>query len=217
VPGNHDISLDNVIVRLLDPWGRYRNLIHEDLSPVWKDEELVVVGLNTVNRYAHQAGRIGRAQLRVIASSREANPERTLVVVMHHPPEHPPGSTKRPMRHSSKGMAALAAAGADIVLSGHLHNAHVSPLSAAPGILSVQAGTGLSTRLRQDPNTVNLLEIEPGTVRVERWAAFDRPAFEVIETARFRRDMSDPAARWEMAAHVPSPAIGPAPEEVQST
>ncbi len=197
VPGNHDISLDNVLVRLLDPWGRYRNLIHDDLSPRWEDEEISVIGLNTVNRYAHQAGRIGRGQLRVIAGAHQENPLKTHVVVMHHPPEHPTGSTKRPMRHAGKGMEALRRAGADIVLSGHLHNAHVAPLTAAPGILLVQAGTGLSTRLRNEPNTLNLLSIEPGHVRVDRYAAFERPAFEVIETAWFGRDLSDPDPHWE--------------------
>ena len=197
VPGNHDVSLDNMMIRLLDPWGRYRSLIHHDLCPRHEDEEITVVGLNTVNRYAHQAGRIGRAQMRAIARSHVASPEKTLVVVMHHPPEHPAGSTKRLMSHSGKGVEALAAVGADIVLSGHLHNAHVAPLTAAPGILLVQAGTGLSTRLRAEPNTLNLLTIEPGHVRVDRYAAFEAPAFEVIETAWFGRDLSDPRSHWE--------------------
>lgn len=211
VPGNHDISLDNPVVRLLDPWGRYRSLIQDDLSPRWQDEELTVIGLNTVNRYAHQSGRIGRRQLRVIAQAAQDRPQRTLVVVMHHPPEHPADSTKPPMRHAGRGVAALVRAGADIVLSGHLHNARVTPLTAAPGILLVQAGTGLSTRLRSEPNTVNLLEVEPGHVRVDRWAAFDRPAYEVIESARFLRDLERPGSPWEMAAHDPEPCVGPGP------
>ncbi len=101
------------------------------------------------------------------------------------------------MRHAGKGVEALRQAGADIVLSGHLHNAHVAPLTAAPGILLVQAGTGLSTRLRNEPNTLNHLTIEPGQVRVDRYAAFERPAFEVIETAWFGRDPQDPEAPWE--------------------
>jgi 3',5'-cyclic AMP phosphodiesterase CpdA len=197
VPGNHDVSLDNMMIRMLDPWGRYRSLIHHDLSPRHEDEEITVVGLNTVNRYAHQTGRIGRSQLRVISTAFHENPQNTVVVVMHHPPEHPAGSSKRVMRHSGKGMEALRAAGADIVLSGHLHNAHVAPLTAAPGILLVQAGTGLSTRLRDEANTLNLLTIEPGHVRVDRYAAFERPAFEVIETAWFGRDLNDPQAPWE--------------------
>ncbi|MBP1805137.1 metallophosphoesterase family protein [Rubellimicrobium aerolatum] len=196
VPGNHDVSLDNVLVRLLDPWGRYRSFIHEDLAPRHEDEEMTVLGVNTVNRYAHQSGRIGRSQLRAIATAFRDNPQKTVIVVMHHPPEHPDGSTKRPMRHSAEGVAALRGAGADIVLSGHLHNAHVAPLTAAPGVLLVQAGTGLSTRLRQEPNTLNLLTIEPGLVRVDRYAAFERPAFEVAESAWFGRDPADPGAPW---------------------
>ena len=197
VPGNHDVSLDNVMIRMLDPWGRYRSLIHHDLSPRHEDEEITVVGVNTVNRYAQQAGRIGRSQLRVISQSHQADPDKTLVVVMHHPPEHPLGSTKRLMSHSGKGVEALVQAGADIVLSGHLHNAHVAPLTAAPGILLVQAGTGLSTRLRDEANTLNLLTIEPGHVRVDRYAAFETPVFEVIETAWFGRDLNDPKSGWE--------------------
>ena len=197
VPGNHDVSLDNLVVRLLDPWGRYRSLIHHDLCPRHEDEEVTVIGLNTVNRYAHQAGRIGRSQLRAIAASHDENPQKTLVVVMHHPPEHPVGSDKRLMRHSGKGVEALVQAGADIVLTGHLHNAHVAPLTAAPGILLVQAGTGLSTRLRNEANTLNFLTLDAGHVQVDRYAAFATPSFEVIETAWFARDLSDPKSSWE--------------------
>lgn len=216
VPGNHDVSLDNVVVRLLDPWGRYRTLVHEDLSPRWEDDEVAVIGLNSVNRYAHQAGRIGRAQLRVIAGAAEKDPRRTLVVVMHHPLEHPPGSDKAPVRHSLRGIEALRKAGADVVLSGHLHNAHVAPLTAAPGILLVQAGTGLSTRTRAEPNTVNLLAIEPGRVRIDRYAARDRPAFEVSQTALFARDLSRADAPWRMVADTGGEATE-APAGDQST
>ncbi|WP_210528483.1 metallophosphoesterase family protein [Rubellimicrobium arenae] len=212
VPGNHDVSLDNVMIRLLDPWGRYRSLIHHDLSPRHEDEEITVIGLNTVNRYVHQAGRIGRSQLRSIATAFQENPQKTVVVVMHHPPEHPLGSDKRLMRHSAQGVEALRKAGADIVLSGHLHNAHVAPLTAAPGVLLVQAGTGLSTRLRNEPNTLNLLTIEPGHVRIDRYAAFEKPVFEIIETAWFGRDPSDPNAPWEAVT-----GTATAPRTAQST
>jgi len=196
VPGNHDISLDNLVVRVLDPWGRYRSLIHEDLSPRHEDEEICVIGLNTVNRFAHQAGRIGQGGLEQIAGAHREGPGRTLVAVMHHPLENPPGSTKAPMRHALRGVEALGRAGADIVLSGHLHSAHVAPLSTAPGILMVQAGTGLSTRLRSEPNTLNLLTIAPGDVRVDRYAAHERALFEINETAFFAREGDGADARW---------------------
>ena len=204
VPGNHDISLDNLMIRALDPWGRYRGLIHDDLSPVHQDEELTVIGLNTVNRFAHQAGRIGRAAIAQIAAAHDDSPLKTLVVVMHHPLEHPPGSDKAPMRHVLRGVEALGQAGADIVLSGHLHNAHVSPLSTAPGILLVQAGTGLSTRLREEPNTLNLLSIAPGDVRIDRYAARTLALFAIDETAFFARHGDGADARWERAERAAS-------------
>jgi hypothetical protein len=188
VPGNHDISLDNVLVRLLDPWGRYRNLIHDDLSPRHEDEEIAVIGLNTVNRYAHQAGRIGRSQLRVIAGAHQENPLRDAVVVMHHPPEHPTGSTKRPMRHSGKGVEALAQAGADIVLSGHLHNAHVRP-DARAGDPARAGGDGLPRGCATTQH-LNLL----ASSRAVRWTA-TRPSagpLRVIETALVRAGTCDP-------------------------
>jgi 3',5'-cyclic AMP phosphodiesterase CpdA len=208
-------------VRLADPWGRYRSLIHADLSPTWEDDEVSVVGVNTVNRFAHQAGHVNRAALRQIAAAYEESPQKTLVVVMHHPLEHPPGSTKAPMRHTVRGVEALGRAGADVVLSGHLHNAHVAPLSTAPGILLVQAGTGLSTRVRDEPNTLNLLTIEPGAVRVDRYAATG-VEFALDETAFFRRDGEGQGARWERteASPLDTAAVAPpailAPED-QST
>lgn len=210
VPGNHDISLDNVLVRVLDPWGRYRALIHDDLSPRHEDEEICVIGLNTVNRFAHQAGRIGDSQVAQIAGARRDAPGKTVVVVMHHPLEHPPGSDKAPMRHALRGVRALGEAGADIVLSGHLHAHHVAPLSTAPGILLVQAGTGLSTRTREEPNTLNLLTIEPGLVRVDRFCAHDRPAFGIDQTAFFAREGEGPTARWEMTGRDLSTLAAPA-------
>lgn len=212
VPGNHDISLDNVVVRVLDPWGRYRSLIHEDLTPSWEDEEVSVIGVNTVNRFAHQAGRISRAAVEQIAGAWRGD-QKTLVVVMHHPLEHPPESTKAPVRHRLRGVEALGRAGADVVLAGHLHNAFVGPLSTAPGILLVQAGTGLSTRTREEPNTVNLLTISPGDVRVDRYAARTEALFAVEETAFFRRVGEGPAAQWARAEDTANAAP---PREVET-
>ena len=221
VPGNHDISLDNMMIRVLDPWGRYRSLILDDMSPRHEDEEITVIGLNTVNRFAHQAGRIGKAAIAQIARAHDDSPQKTLIVVMHHPLENPPGSTKAPMRHALRGVEALGQAGADIVLSGHLHNAHVSPLSTAPGILLVQAGTGLSTRLRSEPNTLNLLTIAPGDLRIDRYAAEEAALFAIDETAFFARHGDGADARWEKAERSASvldtAAVTPPAVPVQST
>lgn len=196
VPGNHDTPLDNLLVRFLAPWARYRHHISLDLEPVWQSPGVRVVGVNTVNRFSWQRGRMsGHTVARLHREFAVATGTQTCIAVLHHPLEHLPEVEKRLMRGARAAVAALGASGADIVLSGHLHNASVAPLTAQPGVLFVQAGTGLSTRLRDEVNTFNVLDIGPGAVDVHRYAATGNPAFAVENTARFRKT----DAGWQMA------------------
>ena len=55
-------------------------------------------------------------------------------------------------------------------------------------VLLVQAGTGLSTRLRGEENDFNLLTIDGPEVAVERHVAGSKPEFHLADTTRFRRD-----------------------------
>ena len=48
VPGNHDTPLDNIALRFLAPWRRYRRHISRDLEPVVADDHMALVGVNTV-------------------------------------------------------------------------------------------------------------------------------------------------------------------------
>ncbi|SDE64489.1 metallophosphoesterase family protein [Limimaricola pyoseonensis] len=186
VPGNHDTPIDNPWLRFVKPFHRYRHIISPELEPDYADEEVALVGVNTVNRWAWQSGKIGRHTIRRVCDAFAGAPDgRTHLAMMHHPLEHDPGTEKRLMRGARAAVASLGRCGADVVLSGHLHNAAVAPLTAAPGVLLVQAGTGLSSRLREETNNFNLLHVEPGRIRVERYGAEDRPRFEIVQTARF--------------------------------
>ena len=84
---------------------------------------------------------------------------------------------------------AVTVAGVRLVLSGHYHRARSgdlagSDLVAKGSILFVHAGTAISTRLRGEPNSYNLLHIEPTAVTcmVRRFGGED---FEDAENARF--------------------------------
>ena len=195
VPGNHDTPLDNLAVRLLSPWSRYRRYIAADLEPTWDDAEIAVAGVNTVNHLSWQRGRIDRhAVRRVCRAFGPHEAERTCIAVLHHPLEHGPEVEKRLMRGAREGLAAMGECGVDIVLSGHLHTSHARPFGEAHGVLFVQAGTGLSTRVRGEPNDFNLLHLDGPRVRVERWIA-EGTRFDPAESAAFARD----GGRWHAA------------------
>ncbi len=178
VPGNHDVPLHNLFVRVFMPWRRYRHWIARDLEPQHQDDEIVVVGVNTVNPLVWQQGWFRPAAVnrvcKAFAAQRGENDDRVRIVVAHHPMEHLPGERKRLMRGAAGAVARLSECGADVVLSGHLHSWRAEPFAFVDGhsqALQVHAGTGLSTRLRGEVNDFNLLTLSAQRIVVARHAA----------------------------------------------
>lgn len=163
VPGNHDTPLWNPWLRFGDPWRRWRQALTSGLEPLHLSDALMVVALNTANPMAWKDGRITGAQVDRVAQSFSKAGARRRVLVMHHPLQGPP-SEPLALAGAAEALAGLAAAGVEVVLSGHLHSTYVTPLAGAAGILSVQAGTCLSHRVRDDGNAFNLLSFVPDGV-----------------------------------------------------
>lgn len=177
VPGNHDIPLWNIWQRLFRPWQPWRHHFSNILEPDWRCDRLVVVGLNTADPRAWKRGRITSVQLdRVARRFADAGP-RARIVVMHHPLEHLPEETQWLMAGATEALQRLPEAGAQIVLSGHIHVSHAGPFTAAPGLIFVQAGTGLSYRRRAEANAFNLLDFGPEGVEIRTLLADDTGRF----------------------------------------
>ena len=190
IPGNHDIPLHNLFVRIFLPWRRYRRWIAADLEPRFSDDEIVVIGVNTVNRFAWQQGWFRSRAIRKICIGFAAErAPRTRVVVVHHPLEQMIGENKRLMRNAGLGLKELSDCGTDLVLSGHLHSWHAGPFAVVEGrrsALQVHAGTSLSNRLRGEINDFNLLEISSGQITVHRHAFSDTSAvFNAVAASTF--------------------------------
>jgi 3',5'-cyclic AMP phosphodiesterase CpdA len=188
VPGNHDTPLDNIFVRLIRPWRRFRKYISCDLEPCWQSDDVLACGINTADSRAWQRGKLRQSSLRrvsnhLLAGENGRRDDRLGFVMMHHPPEHQEGTQKRPMRNAKMGLQELNKCGADVVLCGHLHTWSARTLRDAEGILLLQAGTGLSSRVRGEPNDLNLLEINGRRLTVERHAA-DIAAYEFTLVSR---------------------------------
>ncbi len=175
VPGNHDIPLWDVVRRFVSPLGRYRRYITADLAPFYRDAEIAVLGINTARSLTRKYGRINQEQI-AHAGEVFATVDRTLtrVVVTHHPFELPPGSRHRLVGRSAMAMRGLAAAGVDLILSGHLHLQHTGLTAQRYQIeghsaLVAQTGTTISTRGRGEANSFNCIRIEPAAIEIESY------------------------------------------------
>lgn len=191
--GNHDVPLYDVRLRFFDPWRGWRRGVGRELEPVFENDALVVVALNTANPLAWKNGKITGAQVRRVAQAFAGAGARRRVVVMHHPLQGPPDEQPA-LAGAGAALAGLVAAGAEVVLSGHLHATFVTPLSGAQGILSVQAGTCLSWRVRGDGNAFNALRFVPdGLILAHHRAGADGRFAADAQTALMRN-----ASGWQV-------------------
>jgi 3',5'-cyclic AMP phosphodiesterase CpdA len=175
VPGNHDIPMLNIAERVLDPLRRYRRYVTADLAPVFADEEMMVVGINSARSVSARSGggRVNRRQVdEAVALFASTSAAVTKIVVSHHPFDVPEGHSQHHLvGRAHPAMRKLAAAGADLFLAGHLHRSHVSGTAARYKIaghcaLVVQAGT-LSTRLRRERNAFNVIRLARPEASIE--------------------------------------------------
>jgi 3',5'-cyclic AMP phosphodiesterase CpdA len=175
VPGNHDIPLFNLATRLLNPLAGYRRYIASDLMPVFGDDEMIVVGLNSARSVPFSgSGRLNEAQVQLAAARlASAAPHVLKIIVTHHPFELPAGRGEEHLIGRSRmAMEQLAQVGADLFLAGHLHVSHVGRTAerykiAGHSALVVQAGT-MSTRGRGEPNSFNVVRLARPQITVDR-------------------------------------------------
>jgi len=180
VPGNHDTPYFAWWERLVSPFGRYERAIGPAEVATWTGPRLAVYGLNTARGIQPRAnwskGQISTRQVDdALAWFARAPVDAARLLVCHHPlTEMLGGPMTGKVWGGPRAAERLAAAGIDLVLSGHVHVPFVLPYAFDERCAAVGAGT-LSIRERGCPASFNVIEITPDQVRVvaQGWSGSD--------------------------------------------
>lgn len=142
VPGNHDIPY-TLPARFTRPFAEWE-LVFGPPEPVRESDGLVVVGLNSVRPWRQQGGAADDDALqRAAARLREAPDSVLRVVALHHHLAAPPwrAARKRPLKRRGSVLAALAGAGAELVVGGHVHQASITEIREFQASVEGRAGS----------------------------------------------------------------------------
>jgi 3',5'-cyclic AMP phosphodiesterase CpdA len=202
VPGNHDVPLYDVLRRFLSPLARYRRFIDENLCPFVELPGIAVLGINTARSLTFKDGRINRDQVSFIRDTFSRTPSDAFrVLVTHHPlfALEVAGAEERAIGRQELALDAIQEAGVDMLLAGHNHHASTHSASdlvtRAGGALVVQAGTATSTRVREQEQSFNTIDVGEASVTVTVNASKDG-AFEPLDAQRYA--WAD--GKWRMAS-----------------
>lgn len=155
VPGNHDVPLWKFWIRFYAPFRSFMNLITKDLEPTFVDDEIAVLGVNTVSLWSKEGSFRSKKFHKLAERFKDLPPELLKILVTHHP---------MPVEKlESSGLDF------DLVLAGHEHRPGFSihTIEKEGKHLTVQAGTATSTRLRHGlTNSFNVIEVNGFEVKI---------------------------------------------------
>jgi 3',5'-cyclic AMP phosphodiesterase CpdA len=200
VPGNHDIPL-------LPPWRftrPWQSFVRQwkTTEPVHSAGSLHVVGVNSVRPWRHQSGGLRTGAIeRATGRLRSAPAGALRVVCLHHQLANAPWRTrKRPLARRGHVLEQLAAAGAELILSGHVHQAGAAErrefevLEGEQSIVVVTAPGLARPRPRRlgEAQGAHLISADESSITVET-CVLDGEAFAPVAERRFPRAIDSEA------------------------
>ncbi len=212
VPGNHDIApAYRPLSRLFNPYGRYTSFFPQTLNSFFADDQMLVIGLNTVHPLRWTEGSVSPEQIEWIEQLVRRHPEKFHVLAAHHPLKH---VSDLPLEgHATRGEALLRRleqAGIDLVLTGNLpetHGAAGRPFGVSESILLAQASTATTVSPFWPLNAYNRITLGAANVHIEL-RAYREAGFGCISIGNYERR----AGRWrpvvpETPGSFPAPSL----------
>lgn len=165
VPGNHDISLYNLIERIFYPFKKYKKWISSDICTFKYLDHIAILGINSVTPYKPMGGYITNSQFKLIENFFSQQSDSMLnMVVMHH--NLIKSERHKIINEADKIIDTFLEYNVKLVLSGHIHYSCIEEISRyEKSLFVITAGTPISTRTIQ-PNSYNILDCEPAKIKL---------------------------------------------------
>ena len=191
VPGNHDMSMYNLMERFFYPWSKWKHYISGDMFPTVQQKNITAMGINTARRTGWHLdwsrGSINEKQIKKIQTFMTKQlGENLRLLVAHHPFWLPKKFERRHViDRRDTALMSLQKAGVDIILSGHIHIAYSKIMD---GVLISHTGTTFSNRLMANtPNSFNVIRGDREALSIELMG-WSGKLFEKISQQRFTKN-----------------------------
>lgn len=180
-PGNHDIpfTIPARFTRTCAEW----EAVFGTTEPIHASEHLVVTGLNSARPWRLQGGAVDRDRLdRGAELLRQAPAGALTVAALHHHLASPPwrAARKRPLARRDEVLRVLVAAGAELVIGGHVHQGAIAErrefkvLEEGPRralVLATAPALGRPRpKRREEARGLNVYEADTETITVRTYA-----------------------------------------------
>lgn len=189
MPGNHDVPLYNLFLRLQAPFRNWRRGVSAATGGTRDTGSVRVHAVNTADPYRWRRGRLREDELKRVMGALGPATQKGWVNVLacHHPMEEPPGYQRGETKGAFAALPLLAERGLHVVLSGHLHHWEIGlgvSVKTPRPVLLVQTGTALCARPGESEHGYSVLDIEANRVAVTPWMVNEATASFAPRTAR---------------------------------
>ncbi|CEK11066.1 metallophosphoesterase family protein [Legionella hackeliae] len=179
VPGNHDVPLYKIFARLINPYKGYNHCIGELFKMKFVNDEIAILGVNSVNPFRIKKGKLAVKTLEMISNFFTVEHKKVNILFFHHNFDHIAGLHK-PLENEEQFLEHLQRSNVDIVCTGHLHYANVGMIKKSNGriCLVLHAGTLLCSRNKDNYNSYFILDVNDKECTVN-WRVFNKNKFEL--------------------------------------
>lgn len=196
VPGNHDVPLYPIHLRIFAPFYRYKKYFNEILEPKFINKKVCIFGLNSAHNWTSTEGRIKKKQIEKLKIKMlRTSPSQIIILLIHHPIVWAdPQDRDRTIWGSSLLIDLFNELSPDLILSGHYHHRFFYNLrdfypKLEKDIYLFFSSTSTTERGRKKErfkSGFNKITID-GEIKVERFLS-DKDSFYNFETIVLRKN-----------------------------